>query len=338
MTDQITTVNIRAPLQSLNTYITLNKRSGPFKYQLPSSLHGTHDYDKKDTTVEVTSDYNIFLIAYTDFALGYTMGTFTVIPFSQLGHEYFVMSYIANREGFILISASDEPCFVNVTCSDAVEYEGGECSGGEVLNFELGSYQSIQLKTRNTNVTGTHITANTQVSVVVGAVCTNVPRGIGDCDIIMEQLLPLNRWGNSFILTPIYNRLNGYVFQVLAGRDYTSIFLMSVTAIDSVKLHKGQYHISDVTEQVIYYLEADGPISVMQYSKGSGAEGRPGAQTMLRVPPMQHYVRNATFPVSTFAESARQLFLSITQLSACDKEDLIIHHNSSRQEVITKMY
>ena len=36
VTDQITSVNIRAPLQTLNSSITLGKMSAPYKYQLPA--------------------------------------------------------------------------------------------------------------------------------------------------------------------------------------------------------------------------------------------------------------------------------------------------------------
>ena len=312
--------------------------SAPSKYLLPHSLHGTRSYGKKTTTVEITSDYDIVIVVYTDRSSSYTRETFTAIPFSQLGNEYFVMSYVAYKEGFVLISAPGEPCFVNITCKHAVEYDGGKCKRGKVLNVELGSYESIQLKTKHTDVTGTHITTNISVSIIVGAVCTYIPRGTPDCNTIIEQLIPFDRWGRSFILTPLYRRLAGYVFQVLAGRDNTRLSLMTSTSNDSLELHEGQYHMFDVTEQLMYYLEADRPLSVMQYSKGYYTDGRPGDPAMLRVPPLLHYVHNATFPVIGFEQSPLHLYLAIiiTKSSACDKHDLIVQHDYIRQEVKKK--
>ena len=141
-TDQVTTVNIKAPLQSWNISITLPNMSAPYKYQLPQSLHGTRVFGVKDTTVQVSSDHDIVLVVYTTLTDTGSTDTFTAIPYQQMGREYFVTSYDGYRdyEGFILISAPNEPCSVNIACSAAVEYSGGRCSNGEILEVELHSY------------------------------------------------------------------------------------------------------------------------------------------------------------------------------------------------------
>ena len=214
-----------------------------------------------------------------------------------------------------------------------------DCAPPNVLaHYATDSYESIQLKTDDTKVTGTHITATTSVSVIVGCACAFIPTaGTGFCDVIIEQLLPFDRWGHSFILTPFYNRPSGYVFQVLVGRNNTNITLMTGRSVEFVKLHMSEYKVTNVTAQIMYFLQADRPISVMQYSKcccdSSGTSGDPA---MLRLPPLQHYVRNATFPVFKFEGGKRKVsvYIAITKSSACDRHNITLHHNHLPYKVI----
>ncbi|XP_030851638.1 uncharacterized protein LOC105445613 [Strongylocentrotus purpuratus] len=171
-------------------------------------------------------------------------------------------------------------------------------NSGDVFRYSLGLFESIQLLPQFTGITGTRIITNAPIAVGAGAKCSNVPEGVKYCDHIAEQLAPFPSWGKKFLLSPFVSRGSGYVFQVVAGRDRTTVLYNDTV----LRLNMGEFRTIDIPSQTMEFVSSDKPITVMQYPKGKTSDGTDNSDpSMIRVPPIEQYVLEATFPVYDFA-------------------------------------
>ena len=193
-----------------------------------------------------------------------------------------------------MISAWVESTVVNVFPTSSVEYKGVHYYPADVIHEVLGPFESLQLFPRDIAITGTRIVTSNPVAVSVGNTCTDVPYHIDACDHISEQLVPVDKWGKSFILNPFQGRSSGYLFQIVAARNDTLVSLGNGTTIN---LNEAQFSTIDMNSQKMTRVTADNPVLVMQYVKGTNADFIDSDPAMNRVIPNDQFVRRVTFPV-----------------------------------------
>eukprot|EP00057_Strongylocentrotus_purpuratus_P025228 XP_011679702.1 PREDICTED: IgGFc-binding protein-like [Strongylocentrotus purpuratus] len=182
--------------------------------------------------------------------------------------------------------------------TSTVQFVDETFNSGDVFRYTLGPFESIQLLPRFTGITGTRIITNASIAVGAGAKCANVPKGVSYCDHIAEQLAPFTSWGKMFLLSPFASRGSGYVFQVVAGRDRTTVLYNDTV----LRLNMSEFRTIDIPSQIMEFVSSDKPITVMQYPKGRTSDGTANNDpSMIRVPPIEQYVLEATFPVYDFA-------------------------------------
>ena len=295
-TNNQTSVTIQVPLRSLEYNLILPSGSGPQTITLPLELI-SRVADIVNTTVHITADQDISVVTYNGVLN--TIGAYSVVPTAHLGQEYFVATYIDNDEsdfsrGIIMISAWTNTTEVEIHLTAYVEYKGITYYPGEVIYETLSPFESLQLLPTDIAITGTRIFATNPVAVSTGNMCTDVPHDIDACDHISEMLVPFNKWGKSFTLSPFHGRLSGYLFQIVAGRDDTSV---SIGNGSQILLNEGEFHTVDVVSQEMTQVTADKPVLVMQYVKGKAADLIDSDPAMNRVIPNEQFVRKATFPV-----------------------------------------
>ena len=323
-TNNETIVSIEVPLRSLEYYLILPPGSGPQIMALPLDLV-SRVADLIDNTVHITADNSVSVVTYNGGE--YTTGAYNVVPTVHLGQEYFVATYIDNEEseiypGIIMISAWTKPTDVEIHLTSYVEYKGITYYSGDVIYETLDPFQSLQLLPTDIAITGTRIYASNPVAVITGNMCTDVPHDIDFCDHLSEQLVPFDKWGMSFTLSPFHGRTSGYLFQIVAGRDDTSV---SIGDGSLIYLNEGQFHTVDVVSQEMTQVTADKPVLVMQYVKGTDADGVGTDPAMNRVIPNEQFVRQATFPVYKLFPANSQMAVT----TECESFDsLVVYENN----------
>ena len=289
--------------------------------------------DVVNSTVHIIADYDISVVTYN--GVSNTIGAYSVVPTAHLGQEYFVATYIDNYEsqykmGIIMISAQNKSTEIEIYLTSSVEYKALDFSNGDVIYETLSPFESLQLLPRDNAITGTRIFSSFPVAVTTGNMCTDVPHDIDACDHISEMLVPFNKWGKSFTFSPFHGRSSGYLFQIVAGRDDTNV---SIGNGSQILLNEGQFHTVDVVSQEMTQVTADKPVLVMQYVKGSDADGVATDPAMNRVIPNEQFVRKATFPVVNLnSDLLNYTYVAIT--TECDEfESLYASMNNLQIQV-----
>ena len=146
------------------------------------------------------------------------------------------------------------------------------------------------------DVTGTQIKANKPVAVYAGNERTAIPISVGNYrDHLVEQLPPIEAWGNSALLTPHFNIAPGSTYQsearILAAFDNTSVTVVTAAGPRTWQL--------DAATPLRLDLEAasvvsDKPIMTTQFEHSVGNVSGLGATNlgdpfMMLIPPPEQY-------------------------------------------------
>ena len=277
----VTSVDVYVPLRSVAFYFTLEPGSAPYDLVLPPDLMTTGVVASvTNDTVVVRSDQDVSVTAY-NIKPG-SMAMFTVLPIKHMGKEYFIATLTEPRGGVVLLSAINEPTELKIELTGRVEFRGEWHSPGSVIMCSLRPYETLKLELLHDDIIGTRITSNASIAVTIGGNCPNVPDGAYFCDHIAEQLVSFDRWGRSFLLSPFANRLSGYQFQVVAGRNNTRVSFGTY----EIDLNMGEHYLGDIANQRMISISATKPVMVMQYSKGWATDQRLGDPAMLLVTPL----------------------------------------------------
>ena len=102
---------------------------------------------------------------------------------------------------------------------------GGQFIPGVPVQFRtvtIQRFQTFYLQVRGEDISGTRIIANKPISVFSGHECANVPLAGEPCDILIEQLQPIDTWGTEVVTVPLRTR-SGDVLKVFASQDSTTV-------------------------------------------------------------------------------------------------------------------
>ena len=102
---------------------------------------------------------------------------------------------------------------------------GGQFIPGVPVNFRnvtIQRFQTFYLQVRGGDISGTRIIANKPISVFSGHECANIPVASQPCDILIEQLQPIDTWGTEAVTIPLRTR-SGDILKVFASQDSTTV-------------------------------------------------------------------------------------------------------------------
>ena len=128
----------------------------------------------------------------------------------------------------------------------------------------------------STDLTGTIVTSSKPIAVFSGDDCTWVPSGL--CNQLVEQLPPVDFWGENFITSPTPANLGGDEFHVVASKDKTDVFF---DGRFNKTLQKGEKLKINAPRDKALIISTTYPSLVVQYSSG-----RRAMPSMSVVPPM----------------------------------------------------
>ena len=188
----------------------------------------------------------------------------------------------------------------------------------ELRTITIQKFQTLYLQVRGGDISGTCIIANKPISVFSGHECANVPLSSEPCDILIEQLQPIDTWGTEAVTVPLRTR-SGDVLKVFASQDsttvnvtYTDISSGNVTT-DSFTLYRNGFRelggastmatgaISDFA-----LIQSNNPIAVFQFSRSFATDRNIVSDPfMLSVPSCEQYRNSYTVAPAPFNETTR---------------------------------
>jgi hypothetical protein len=180
-----------------------------------------------------------------------------LLPITALGTEYIGIGWPSEasetfKNYVAIVAVSPGSTTVTVTAPRSTGIApgpGGTPAGipaGGTQTYTLTEGQLLNLSTaggENQDLTGIQITATQPVSVFSGTECSNVPRGVGFCDHMEQQLFPVDTWGAEFIGAK-FNPRGGEddLWRIVASVDGTLIRTQPpITNVDGRTLNRGEF-------------------------------------------------------------------------------------------------
>jgi hypothetical protein len=224
------------------------------------------------TAVEEVTVYGLNrLQATTDAFLG--------LPVDILGTEYIAMGYrrsLAAQEQFGIVGTVN-----GTTVTIIPKNSTGTRTGGVPYTINLDRGETYQLQ--GDNLTGSIVTSSAPIAVFGGNVCGNVPVNVTFCDHLVEQLTPIDTWGQSFVTVPLKGR-SGDTFIILASENNTSV---TINGGAPIMLNRGQFH--EMILSTGSTINANKPVLVAQYSNGTSFDNTVSDPFMMLIPPFEQF-------------------------------------------------
>jgi hypothetical protein len=278
-----------------------------------------------------------------------------LLPTSAIGRDYVVVSWpqtIANStnpaedwdtsrtdedlRAFLTVVGTTEAQHVTITLGDLVrEVVGlgafpGPLTAGQVLDFDLGAFDVVNLETQgfNADFTGTIVTSNGGVSVFTGGEASDAPRfddvGNRQCcaDHIEEQLFPTNTMGLRFFIgrTPARSTALNAAFvtadsvgdfnepeyvRVVAVEEGTTTVTTSIPFPGPDFFELQQYESLIIEANQDFFMSSDRRLGVVQVMASQQATGianiYPGGDpSLIAIPPIDQYRQDYVFLTPAF--------------------------------------
>ncbi len=198
-----------------------------------------------------------------------TTDTYLAYPVSVLGKRHRVMGYkwLASDllSQFAVIATEDN---TTVTITPTVPTQGGRPAGVPfTVVLQQGEVYQVLPKFNprsSTDLTGSMIDADKPIAVFSGHNCAYVPsREYKACNILVEQMPPLQSWGRQFYVGTLSGRSSS-VLRVLATKDGTEVFENNSLV---ATLSAGQFY-ENPNLRTNTMLTSSRPVLVAQFAKG----------------------------------------------------------------------
>lgn len=216
-----------------------------------------------------------------------TTDAFLGLPAEILGTDHIVAAFnglTATVGSQLLVVARNDATTVEITPSSSAVGR----TIGVPFSISLNALETYLLETDTAggDLTGSIITSDKAVAVFGGGRCLNIPLGTAFCDHIVEQLPATGAWGQSFLTAPLATRTGGDLFRIIARDDATDIL---VDGVNSGSINRGAFLELNLASATYHTISATGPVLVMQYSKGTNADGVTSDPFMMMIPPTEQF-------------------------------------------------
>ena len=188
----------------------------------------------------------------------------------------------------------------------------------QLRTVTIQRFQTFYLEVRGGDISGTRIIANKPISVFSGHECANVPLASVPCDILIEQLQPIDTWGAEVVTVPLSTR-SGDVLKVFASQDsttvnvtYTNISSGMVTSDSfSFTLNRNGFRelggtSMELTGAIADFalIQSNNPIAVFQFSRSFSTDNNIISDPfMLSVPSCEQYRNSYAVAPAPFNET-----------------------------------
>ena len=202
-----------------------------------------------------------------------------------ISYEYIAVSLLGDagdpeqaKDSVALIIGTENDTEIILEPSVVIPHPFASLAGGsyipgisvELRTVKIQRFQTFYLQVRGGDISGTRIIANKPISVFSGHECANVPLFSMHCDILIEQIPPVDTWGTEVVTIPLRSR-SADVIKVIASQDstvvnvtYTSISNGSVISDPSFILNRNQF--IELIVEDFTLVQSNNRIGVFQFS------------------------------------------------------------------------
>lgn len=293
-----TTVTLSNSAKSFLQVVNL-QANVPQAVSIPVSACVPTTNDVKDNfAVHITANDPISVYAVNagaavaDGALAY--------PEESYSSEYYVASYeglSASAPASFIIVAAENNTIIEITPS--VDTRGPH-QAGIMYTVSLNKGETyMEFGTKDFDLTGTHIKARDKKKIAVysGTKCVNIPKGCAACDVLMEQVIPVDRLGKKYLVGPFSDKTvtPKYTYRIVSTENNNKIFVNNVLL---KTLKKGEVYTKfDETDPLC--ITSDFPIMVIEYTQGSNCTTI-GDPAMVVMPPVEQFIDRVNYATPTY--------------------------------------
>ena len=245
---------------------------------------------------------------------------FLALPIELLGTEHIVLAY-QNLEitpqvqetfpgtEFALVATEDDTVVTITPSVTTGVHQAGSPYAVELDQGETYLLQNFGLEPAD--LSGTILLSNQPIAVFGGHAAANVPAPpLGFADHLVEQLPPVESWGQEFLTVPFAGR-NGDTLHILAASDGTEV---SINGALVATLNRGELH-----EQVLpeaSQIAATAPVLVAQYAHSAQFDDTHSDPFMMLVQPLGQVKSDYTVFVGSLGIEENYLNLVVPEHAA----------------------
>lgn len=288
-------------------------------------------YNHSDTDSVFVSKRSI-LVTTSDSAAVYlgnyqqsTYDATAVFPVKSLGVSYrvimsnhpknFFKQYYDNTAAINIISTEDNT-ILKFNLADTVK------NGNETYLPNVDYYKTLN-KGEVLNIVGLKLLGSSfestnchKIAVFSGNYCSQIPYNCLACDLLVEQIPPVNTWGQRFMVRSTLKRVNDSRIYITANEDNTLVTINKPASQYTFSLNSGEY--VDINSDTIGIdITSSKPIAVVQFAEGVQLSKR-GDPMMMWINPNEQMIREAIFaapPTVHVTNHYIQLFVNTTDIS-----------------------
>ena len=228
-----------------------------------------------------TADISLYASNFKDHTYDIT----TVFPTITLNTRYMFDEYPTQIPEFGVLATEDNTVII-MEGIDTVRLMRGQ------------TYQ----KRHYVDSTGIEVYSNNKpFAMFQGNTCASVPDYVCCCDHLFEQSIPVDYWGNNFVVAPAQVRLGGTgavanagdMIRIMSSRDSCDIYIDSLLVASN--LVKGAVYETIVPYTNISRLYTTKPSMVLLYLSSCNYGGQPGDPSTVIIPPIEQGVCEVAF-------------------------------------------
>lgn len=213
-----------------------------------------------------------------------------ILPTAGLGRRYVVQDYAGFRNiAAFAVAAVEDHTTVTVTLPGGVSLPGA----GGVLTVDLMQGQTYMLDNEaGTSFSGTLVEADKPIFLMHGNLLATVPEDGMPFDLIFEQALPVDTWGQHFALVPTVREADGDRVRVTSSANGCVLRLDGevVTQIDD-----GETYELFLPHDTARRLDASRPVQAQIYLSSNDPGGEPGDPSVVLAVPLEQGVNEVLF-------------------------------------------
>ncbi|XP_071139996.1 IgGFc-binding protein-like [Mytilus edulis] len=288
--EQEVNVNITTPLfdNTFSKSVTVRKNRVE-KIQIDNSVMiSTNGIENKG--IQISADKDI--IVYAVNKAKYTSDAFIVLPVDALSKEYYVLAW--NLESsFVVVCADDNTDLDFNFGRSSPTFEINGQTKGPFMSHDvtLNKFQTITFSSSSGDFTGTHIFASKPVAVFGGSLCANI--GNGACDHLVQQMLPIEKWGKDFVTIGMPNCASDDTYRIVSYQGNTVVNISGYSAY--IFENPGDFYTFNIPDKTSKTISADKTISVAMFANGGCDIYGNGDPAMVLLPAIQQFASDYTF-------------------------------------------
>ena len=301
MTSEITPVSYTVDVPYLGqTYTGTITAGGEAFIEFPHDVQVFGDPAIENKGIHVQLDSNNVVVIGENVRRD-TDGTFLTLPTLDLNitqYKYFELTMVIGAGRWpseLLVVGTQNNTTINITVSQSVRLyvSDGQNSYVDLVAGMEYSYNIDELQTffmtDPDDLTGTRITTDKPISLFSGHACAELPLNGGDCDHMIEQLLPTVLWGTTHYIAPVPRIGTAYFIRVLAANDGTDVDIYCNNTHESHTINEGEYVHKELGKLDHCAIHSSKEVLVAEYASSPRHGGFPSDAAMALVPATIHY-------------------------------------------------